>query len=290
MSLQSLAQHLRNATQQLSLASETAALDARILLEQVIQKNRIWLLAHQDELLQEEQASQFYALVQRRAQHEPVAYLTGHKEFYGRNFRVNPHVLVPRPETELLIDLVLGLPKRENLRILDLGTGSGCIAITLALEFAQRGVLAAVTAVDFSREALVVAQKNAEQLQAQVNFIESNWFSSLPEGAEFDVIVANPPYIQRGAPGLSPELVFEPEHALYSEDSGMKDLAILLEQFPRWLAPQGDFLSEIGWDQGAQVLRYQSYHDVEVIKDLAGKDRVVKIAWNKQKYLAAKVP
>lgn len=244
--------------------------EARLLLGHVLGRSAAWLAAHGDEACVPEQLARFHALVERRAAGEPVAYLLGGREFYGRDFAVTPDVLIPRPETELLVDIAKSKVGTDGTaRILDLGTGSGCIAVTLALELPA----ARVTAVDVSAAALDVAQGNAAHLGARVAFVESDWFSALPS-ERFDLIVANPPYIAAGDPHLTAgDLRFEPRGALTDHADGLAAIRHLVAEAPRHLLPGGWLFFEHGYDQGPAVrelLEAAGFVDVGQHRDLAG--------------------
>lgn len=245
--------------------------EARLLLCHVLDRSPAWIEAHRDDDLAAADAARFLGLVARRAAGEPIAYLVGTREFYGRDFAVSPAVLIPRPETELLVDLVMaGDP---SSRILDLGTGSGCLAITLALESPP----AEVTAVDRSPEALAVARGNAERLGARVRFLESDWFAVLAD-ERFDVIVSNPPYVADGDPHLGEgDLRFEPALALSCGVDGLDAIRHIVAAAPDHLNPGGRLLFEHGYDQAeaiAALLADAGYADVEQHRDLAGIVRV----------------
>ncbi|MCF8179116.1 MAG: peptide chain release factor N(5)-glutamine methyltransferase [Sulfuritalea sp.] len=252
--------------------------EARLLLGHVLDRPAAWLFAHDDESLDENALLSFASLVARRAAGEPVAYLLGQREFFGRVFAVSRAVLIPRPETELLVELVLqkvgdGDTGVESPRILDLGTGSGCIAITLALE---RPVLN-VTAVDASESALAVAEGNAKQLGARLRWLKSDWFSAL-EGEVFDLIVANPPYIAATDPHLSSgDLRHEPVEALASGVDGLDALRHIIVEASKHLAPHGRILVEHGYDQAGaahDLLKRSGFVELEQHLDLAGIVRV----------------
>ena len=229
----------------------------------------------------------FASLASRRAGGEPVAYLVGYREFFGREFAVSPGVLIPRPETELLVDIALKAkvgacrPAKRNsrqtgsetARILDLGTGSGCIAITLALELPQ----AQVSAVDASAAALAVARGNAERLGAKVRLLQSHWFDQLA-GERFDLIVANPPYIAAADPHLAAgDLRHEPSAALASGADGLRDIRRIIAAAPAHLAPGGQLWLEHGYDQADAVrslLAAAGLTRIEQHRDLAGTVRV----------------
>jgi len=252
--------------------------EARLLLGHVLGRPAAWLIAHDDQVLDEDELLAFASLAARRAGGEPVAYLVGHREFFGREFAVSGAVLIPRPETELLVEIALagvgaGGTATSTARILDLGTGSGCIAITLALEFPQ----AQVTAVDASEAALQIAIKNAEQLGAQLRFVQSNWFTAL-DGERFDLIVANPPYIAAADPHLAAgDLRHEPPAALSSGADGLEDIRRIIAVASAYLAPGGQLWLEHGYDQAEAVralLAAKGLTGIEQHRDLAGTVRV----------------
>lgn len=250
------------------------AAEARLLLRHVLGCTAAWLAGHPDDTLADERAAEFSALVARRAAGEPVAYLIGRREFYGRDFVVTPEVLIPRPETELLVELALEkLGSRNTANILDLGTGSGCLAVTLALALPT----AQVTAVDASPAALVVAQGNAGRLGAAVDFIESDWYAALPP-QRFDLIVANPPYVAAGDAHLREgDLRFEPVTALTDQADGLAAIRRILAGAPDWLQPGGWLLLEHGYDQANAVWKLLSeagFTAIEQQRDLAGILRV----------------
>ncbi|MDO9242777.1 MAG: peptide chain release factor N(5)-glutamine methyltransferase [Rhodocyclaceae bacterium] len=254
------------------------AAEARLLLAQVLKRSAAWLEAHREAALAPLQLASFNALVERRAAGEPVAYLLGTREFYGRDFAVSPAVLIPRPETELLVELAIvkvgaGGTAQRAARILDLGAGSGCIAVTLALELP----LTRVTAADVSPDALAVARDNAARLSAPVELVESDWFAGLRE-ERFDLIVANPPYVASGDPHLAQgDLRFEPIGALTDHADGLAALRHIVATAPHWLKPGGWLLFEHGYDQAAAVgdlLAAAGFADIEQHRDLAGVVRV----------------
>jgi release factor glutamine methyltransferase len=254
--------------------------EARLFLAHLLGRSTAWLEAHREDALSGEQLAGFRAIVARRAAGEPVAYLLGLREFYGRDFAVTPAVLIPRPETELLVDIA-----REKLaaggtapakvgadgtvNILDLGTGSGCLAVTLALELPQ----ARVTAVDVSPAALEVARGNAARLGARVAFVASDWFAALSP-ARYDLIVANPPYIAAGDPHLAQgDLRFEPAGALTDHADGLAAIRRIVADAPHRLVPGGWLFCEHGYDQGEAahaLLVAAGYADIEQRRDLAG--------------------
>ncbi|EIC31004.1 peptide chain release factor N(5)-glutamine methyltransferase [Methylomicrobium album] len=265
---------LRNAVSELSASSDSAALDAEILLCLTLEKPRSYLRAWPDRKPEPQQIRQFQALLRQRLQGTPIAYLTGRREFWSREFRVTPDVLIPRPETERLIEISLSLlPQDRPAKIIDLGTGSGIIAITLAKELPQ----AAVTATDFSQAALEIAKYNAEQHDAaQIRFLHSNWFASVPQTA-FDLVISNPPYIAENDVHLGRgDVRFEPRSALTAPSQGLADIRTIARDARRYLRPGGHLLIEHGYDQEAAVqaiFRDAGYDRVQTYKDLSGQPR-----------------
>jgi release factor glutamine methyltransferase len=259
----------------LHLDRREARLEARILAARALNVNRAWLVAHDRDELSPAQASAIEALVSRREQGEPVAYILGEKEFYGRLFKVTPDVLIPRPETELLVEAALErLPKDRPVRILDLGTGSGCIAITLALERAD----CAVTAADASPDALAVAQENARRLGAKnVEWLQTNWYEGLGI-RKFDVIVSNPPYIADLDPHLNEgDLPFEPHSALASGPDGLDAIRAIIVQATEHLVPSGWLMLEHGFNQSEgcrSLLAHAGLTSIASLSDLADITRI----------------
>lgn len=223
--------------------------EARALLAHRLQVTRERLVARPETTVAAADADAFMALARRRALGEPLAYVLGEKEFYGRAFEVTPDVLVPRPETELLVDLALERMRAvERPRVLDLGTGSGCVAVTLALECPA----AQVTATDRCEGALAIARGNAGRLGAAIAFRSGDWYGALPAGATFDLIVSNPPYVAAGDPHLA-DLRFEPMRALTDGRDGLSCLQAIAAGAGKRLAPRGWLLVEHGYDQAAAV-------------------------------------
>jgi len=256
------------------------AVDAEFLLVHVLGKSRSWLFAHRDDLAPETCVAPFRSLVDRRAAGEPVAYLTGQRGFWRFDLAVSPATLIPRPETELLVELAVErLPVDRPLRIADLGTGSGAIALALAFERPR----AHVVATDASAAALDVARANAAALHLRnVEFREGDWLSPLA-GERFDLIASNPPYIAIGDPHLGEgDLRFEPASALSSGADGLDALRAITGRAPAHLGDDGWLLVEHGWDQGAAVrglFAAVGFIEVETARDLEGRDRVTLGCW-----------
>lgn len=248
-------------------------IDARALLRELLGQSDAWLIAHGDEALDEAQSRQYAALVARRTAGEPVAYITGRREFHGRDFAVTPATLIPRPETEMLVELALQRAPQGG-RVLDLGAGSGCIGVTLA---AERPDLQ-VTLVDVSSEALDVARRNAQRwAPANTVLLQGDWFSALG-GQRYDLIVSNPPYVADGDAHLAQgDLRFEPRAALASGADGLDAIRRIVAGVPAHLEPGGLLLIEHGYDQHAActaLLQRAGLHDVFSARDLAGVLRV----------------
>jgi release factor glutamine methyltransferase len=251
-------------------------LEARVLLAFASGKSPEWLAAHGPDPAGETSAARFGALVERRRRGEPIAYLTGAREFFGRRFEVSPAVLIPRPETELLVEIALErLSGAVAPRILDLGTGSGVLAVTLALERPD----AVVVATDVSAPALEIARRNAAALGAVVAFREGHWWRALSAAdAAFDLVVSNPPYVAASDPHLAQgDLRFEPQQALAAGEHGDDALRELVGDAPAWLAERGCLALEHGFDQGElcrRLMQERGLQDVATRADLGHRDRV----------------
>lgn len=249
------------------------ASEARMFLCRLLGIGVAQVAAYPERNLAAEQAAHYAAWLERRAAGEPMAYILGEREFYGRSFQVGPAVLIPRPETELIVDLVRARIRAGSApRILDLGTGSGALAVTLALEIPD----ALVTAVDLSPAALDVARGNAARLGATARFIVSDWFSAV-DATAFDFIVSNPPYIADADPHLKEgDVRFEPRTALASGPAGLDDLRRIALDALSFLVPGGWLLMEHGYDQAAVVrdlLVFSGFQEVASAMDLAGIER-----------------
>jgi len=247
-------------------------LENRILLCHALQLTRVGLITNGERVLTEEEAAILAALVERRLAGEPIAYIVGQREFYGLPFRVSPAVLIPRPDTELIVELALER-LAPGARLLDMGTGSGAIAVSVAHTRPD----AQVTALDVSEEALAVARANAETNGARVRFLRSDWFAALA-GESFDLIASNPPYIASGDAHLAQgDLRFEPSGALTDFADGLSALRTIVQGAPAHLEQGGWLLLEHGYDQAASVralLADAGYTEVQSWRDLAGIERV----------------
>jgi len=258
-----------------SISQAEAAIDARLLLQNVLAVNHAWLIAHMSDVLTEAKSEAFEQLLSRRLAGEPIAYILGMREFYGLPLKTTPATLIPRPDTEALVEAALDkLPKDKTLKVLDLGTGTGAVALAIA----QNRPNAQVTAVDFSAEALSVAKENALNLGLErVRLMQSDWFSSL-QGEKFDLIVSNPPYIAENDEHLKQgDLRFEPLTALASGEDGLNDIRRIIQEAPNYLNPNGWLMLEHGYDQAEKVaalLKLRGFSQVSHAQDLSGTLRV----------------
>jgi release factor glutamine methyltransferase len=256
---------------------ETARLDSELLLCEVLKLDRVRLYCSFDKPVAQHELDAFRELVRRRGAGEPVAYILGRKEFYGLSFEVGPGVLVPRPETEHVVDQVLALiPKEEQRRVLDVGTGSGAIAVAIARERPK----AQVTASDISNEALTFARRNARQhgVEDRIEFMEGDLFADCH--GRFHVIVSNPPYIDPAEAGDLPGDVigFEPQQALFAGERGLEIIRRLIESAPRALVSGGALVMEIGYRQATAVKElaqsFGRFSGILIVRDYADRDRV----------------
>ena len=272
-------QALKDATQQLKPISDSASLDVQILLAEALGKDRAYVLAHGDDTLTPEQQKQFAAWIKRRAAGEPVAYILGRRAFYDREFAVAPGVLIPRPETELLLEAALEFAAHlPECTAADIGTGSGALAVT----FAAHQPNARVYAVDLSPQALAIAQRNAAAQGVHVTFFEGDLLKPLIErGIKVDVLMANLPYIAHDKMTQLAVSQYEPHLALDGGPDGLDLIRRLLRDLRRVCNSGALALLEIGADQGAAVLALA--HELVkpqqaiILKDYAGLDRIVRI-------------
>ncbi len=250
-------------------------LEAEILLCYLLKKNRAYLFAHPEELLSDELFATYQNLLAKRAQGAPIAYITGEREFWSLNLKVNRHTLIPRHETELLVELALEkIPNNPDTNILELGTGSGAIALALAKERPQWHIVAC----DVSEEALLIAKENAQRHQlSNITFYLSDWYNNVPQ-QQYHAVISNPPYIAEQDPHLNEgDLRFEPYSALASGQQGLADLLLIIKQGYDYLLPNGVLLLEHGYDQKLNVqaiLIELGYKNVQGWKDIQGHDRV----------------
>lgn len=271
-----LAQAIAYGHQQLMPSSDSAKLDAQLLLASVLDKELSYLLTWPEKVLSKAQRQAFLSLLSRRIEGEPIAYILGFKEFWSLPFKVSTATLIPRPDTETLIELVLAhFAEKALLSCLDLGTGTGAIALSLASEMPTWHI----DALDFSEEAVALAKFNAKQLNLpQVNIYQSDWFEKVPSNSQFDLIVSNPPYIDGDDVNLSQgDVRFEPKSALVANNNGLADIEHIAKQAKHYLKPQGRLYFEHGYQQGAAVralLENLGYRAAQTVTDLNGHERI----------------
>lgn len=272
-----LIQDAANLGKTLGVVPSSARIEIQCLLQHSLNVTRAWLLAHPEHRPNKSEQTHYHDLLQRRLKGEPVAYLLGEREFFGLMFRVTAATLIPRPETELLVELALQRisPHQDLHRILDLGTGSGAIALALAHTCPN----AKVFGCDISPAALSIAQANKQRLAiANTVFIHSDWFKAITAGQKFSIIVSNPPYIASGDPHLTQgDIFFEPVSALVSGNDGLRDILHITAHAPDYLEPGGWLLLEHGYNQATQVrelLQKAGFKQVFSAFDLAGIERV----------------
>lgn len=275
-----LADDARRLQQILRLTWVDARFEAGLLLARACAVDRSWLLAHGDDVVPATGWSRYRTWLQRRLSGEPIAYVLEEREFFGHPFHVNEQVLIPRPDTELLVELALRiLSQRQDLDVLDLGTGSGAVAVSIALAYPTARVLAT----DFSPGALSVAQQNARNLSANnVRFAAGSWWQAVGQEV-FDLIVSNPPYIEEHDTHLQQgDLRFEPRTALVAGSGGLDDLCTIIQGAPARIRTDGWLWLEHGYRQGAVVrslLQQTGFVDVNTHRDLAGQERVSGGRW-----------
>ncbi len=268
---------LKNASDKLSNISDSPILDAELLLAHCIGKNRTFLHTWPNTELTNTQLQNFEAFIEKRLIDYPVAYLLGKKEFWTLELAVSPDVLIPRPETELLVEIALD--KIKNIKepnIIDLGTGSGAIALALASERSD----ASVIATDYSEKALNIATTNATnlKLENQVAFIQSNWFESVDkEKAFFDLIVSNPPYIDPKNPHLKETIRHEPQQALVADNCGMSDIEKIIQKSHLFLKKGGYIILEHGFDQAEKVAELMETYHYQRIKSYPDLNKILRL-------------
>jgi release factor glutamine methyltransferase len=265
---------LRWGRDRISACSETARLDAELLLAFCLDKPRSYIYGRPEQELSESCWQKYQELVQKRLEPTPIAYLLGRREFYSMEFAATPAALVPRPETELLVELALEqIPIEATCRVCDLGTGSGIIAITLK----KQRPLTSVYATDVDPDCLVLARANAVRHGAEIEFIESDWYQQLPRGMVFDLIVSNPPYIAANHPFLAQgDLPAEPELALTPGTTGLEALEQIVSHARDYLVSGGYLIVEHGYDQQATVadlLKAHGFGEIRCVTDYNGLPR-----------------
>ena len=271
----SIEQALKSAKQQLIEANllDTPLLDAELLMAECLNKDRTYLFTWGDRALDNEQMACFKKSLTLRLEGRPIAHILGYREFWGLKLKVTADTLIPRPDTETLIETVLSLTLPHAPSILDMGTGSGAIALALKSELPE----STITGLDKSNAALKVAQENALQLRLNIDFLRSDWFSSIPDN-KFDCIVSNPPYIEEQDPHLKlGDVRFEPISALTSGQDGLDDISLIVDKAWHHLNPNGWLVIEHGYNQSvvvSELLARKGYHKIQVARDLGDNPRV----------------
>ncbi|MBB1355249.1 peptide chain release factor N(5)-glutamine methyltransferase [Pseudoalteromonas sp. SR45-5] len=263
----------------LALSSESAKLDAQVLLLHILQKPRSYLFTWPEHALSDEQQSQFNIFIQRRLKGEPVAHITGLREFWSLSLEINATTLIPRPDTETLVEQALEIALPATAKVLDLGTGTGAIALALGSEMPNWQI----TAVDRVSDAVALATRNQQRLAINnVHVKQSNWFSEL-HGEKFNLIVTNPPYIESSDIHLNQgDVRFEPLSALVADDCGMSDIKQIITQSRDYLSSNGYLLIEHGFEQGEAVRHFfekMAFVNIKTVKDLGNNDRVTLALW-----------
>ena len=263
----------------LASSSESAKLDAQVLLLHILQKPRSYLFTWPEHALSNEQQSQFNVFLQRRLKGEPVAHITGLREFWSLSLEVNATTLIPRPDTETLVECALNMAMPDKAKVLDLGTGTGAIALALGCEMPNWQIVA----VDRVTEAVALANKNQQRLGINnVDVKQSNWFSAL-QGERFNLIVTNPPYIEQDDIHLNQgDVRFEPLSALVADDAGMSDIKQIITQSRDYLLSSGYLLIEHGFEQAEAVrhlFKEMAFINIKTVKDFGNNDRVTLAQW-----------
>jgi len=271
--VKTIAQLLQWAVKQLT-DSESPKLDAEVILCSLLEKDRSYLFTWDDKVMDDDIISRFTALVMRRQAGEPVAHILGFREFWSLELEVSADTLIPRPDTEVLVEQALACMPTQACQVLDLGTGTGAIALALASESPQ----ATVTAIEYQQGAAELARRNAKRCGLDVAILQGSWFEPLQASQRFDVIVSNPPYIEEHDPHLAMgDVRFEPLTALVADDNGLADLKHIISQGYQFLTADGWLLVEHGFEQGAAVRALfiaSNYHQVVTHKDYGNNDRI----------------
>jgi release factor glutamine methyltransferase len=278
---------LQTGAEQLQEISTTPRLDAELLLGRQLNWSRTHVITESRHEVNGDDQKGYWELISRRASYEPVAYILGVVEFWNSQFIVTPDVLIPRPETEHLVEFALArLKGNKQPSLLDLGTGSGCIALSIVDELVRKGINVQAHAVDISSEALQVARQNADKLGLadKITFLQSNWYDAVPK-QQFDCILSNPPYIATDDTEVSPDIVFEPSCALYSEKGGLSDIETIIRSSADFMKSEASLFIETGYRQHKEIEEFLSseryfadlYRDYQFHRDMAGLDRIVEL-------------
>lgn len=272
----SIEQQLKHGIASLYPITCSSQLDAELLLASILGKDRSYFKTWPEKLLTEQQVTQYHAFLAQRIKGIPIAYILGEQEFWSIPLKVTEAVLIPRADTERLVELsLLACEKFDNPKILELGTGSGAIAIALSNELMSQAV--EITAIDYSSDALDIAQYNAKQWQKiLIHFIQSNWYQALDK-QRYDVIISNPPYIEENDPHLLDDIRYEPQRALVSGKEGLDDIRVIIKGACSHLNPQGELLIEHGFEQAnavQELFQQHNFTEIKTYQDYAGLDRV----------------
>ena len=271
--MKTIAQLLQRAVKQLT-DSESPKLDAEVILCFLLEKDRSYLFTWDDKVMEDDIIRRFTALIMRRQAGEPVAHILGYREFWSLELEVSADTLIPRPDTEVLVEQALACMPSHACQVLDLGTGTGAIALALASESPQ----ATVTAIEYQQGAAALARRNVKRCGFDVAVLQGSWFEPLKASQRFDVIVSNPPYIDAHDPHLAMgDVRFEPLTALVAADNGLADLKHIISQGYQFLTMDGWLLVEHGFEQGAAVralFTASNYHQVVTHKDYGNNDRI----------------
>ncbi len=264
---------MRDISMRLSKVSSSPVLDSEILLMKALRVSRAYLYTYDDKVIAESKKQLLEELVTRRMNKEPIAYIIGKKEFWSREFYINQRTLIPRPESEMLVELIIQTNSRKKIScILELGTGCGCISVSIAKELSHSQIVST----DICAKALEVANKNAQHYGVNnISFIKSDWFNEL-DNQKFDCIVSNPPYIRKDDPYLN-ELTFEPSKALVSGDDGLEAIEIIVSNAADYLSPEGKIFIEHGEDQEKEIQKIfelNNWRDIICFRDLGGLPRI----------------
>jgi len=265
----------------IDLTDREIKIERNLIIENTLSISLKEILLNQDKKIPDNQVRKIYGILERRIQHEPLAHIFGEWSFYGRLFYVNKHTLIPRPDTELIIDIVLNCYKNQKgVKILDLGTGSGIIGITLALEMIEPDI----TICDICPDALKVVSQNLQRFNIKnIKSIQSNWFQNIIQ-KDFDLIISNPPYIDANDVHLTqPSIIYEPKKALVSKNKGLDDIAVIINQSKKYLKKEGRIIIEHGFDQANQIQNFfstEQYDNIFSHKDINGKLRCTSASYN----------
>ncbi len=261
---------LDDATHRLFECSDTPRIDSEVLMQHVLQKNIAWLIAYGDSVATADHVNAFYQTIEKREIGQPIAYITGSKDFWSLSLKVDKNVLIPRPDTETLVEQCIErLAKEQQVDVLDLGTGSGAIALSIAKE----RPFSNVTALEKHAAALEIARKNSRLNNVEnVDFRLSDWFGAIDKSERFDLIASNPPYVEPGDPHLKRgDLRFEPITALTASESGLADIRIIVESAPKYLKDNGWLIIEHGYNQAtpvAELFEQNGFINIELFNDI----------------------